>query len=83
MFSIFSCVYLLSVYLLCEYLLRSLARCLIKLFVFSFLSFKSSLSISGNTSFLDMSFANIFFQSGLSSHYLESVVCIAENLNLN
>ena len=50
----------ICVFALVSYLLRSLARVLIVLFVFILLSFKNTLCILDNSPLSDVSFANIF-----------------------
>ena len=57
-------------------LLGSLAPFLIGLFVFSLLTFKSSLYILNNSLLSDMSFANIFFQS-VASHLILLTLSLA------
>ena len=79
MWGIFLYAYLSSV-CLSWWMLRSLDRFLIGLFVFILLSFKRSLYIL-DSSFYQMSFGNIFSLScGLSSHSFESTFALQKIL---
>ena len=59
------CLFAMCIYSLMKYLLRTFAYFLIKLFVFSFLSFKSSLHTLDNSLLSDETLKNIFSKSML------------------
>ena len=66
------CLVAMCIYSLMKYLLRTLTYFLIRLFVFSFLSFKSSLYTLDNSLLSDEAFTNIFSKSVLISNPLDT-----------
>ena len=77
------CIFSVCISSLMRCLLRSLAHFKIRLFVFLWLSFKSSLYTLGYSLLSDVFCKSFLPVSGLSSHLLHNVFCIAEVFHFN